>query len=358
MSTESTFSRVLRGYDPDEVDALIQKLRRELLTAKQLHDDLQSQISQLQQQVQDIQELEGQKSAPTATGLSAQVAKQLKKADQMATAIITRAEADALLIRSAADKNSRTIIEAAQDGYDKAVEAAREDANRIVSQAQAEAEQIILSAQTKAEEMLSDAREESTLLRGEAATYIANQKAEALNQIHKDQAENQRSLDDMRLILATSAGPEKISEHILEILHSHAESSAERTHKAAELESRHREAVLHTDAYLANAQVQLATAKTKLREIQAQSETLLTEAKAEADAIRMAAEKDSTKIIRKAEKLSRAKVADSEKYVAAVLKSIYEQIEVLELEREKISAFFDALQLELEKTLTSTTTAA
>lgn len=358
MSTETTFTRVLRGYDPEEVEALIQKLRRELLTSKQLHDELQAQIVSLQSQVHDIQELESQKSAPTAEGMNAQVLKQIKKADKMATAIVTRAEADGLLIRSAADKNSRTIIDAAQEGYDKAVEAARDDAKRIIAEAEANAQEILAQAADKAEAMIADAREESTLLRGEAATYIANHKAEAHNQMHREKAEAQRKLDDMRLILATQAGPEKISQQLLDLLLANAEASAEQTKLATELENRHREAVLQTDTYVAAAQVQLATAKTRLREIEASVETLLQDAEKQAAEIRLAAEKDSQSMVRKAEKLSRQKVADSEKYVAAVLKSIYEQIETLQLEREKISAFFNALQLELEKTFTATTTAA
>ena len=55
MASEESFSRVLRGYDPAEVDPLVQKLRRELLSAKTLHDDA---VAQLKEREARIAELE------------------------------------------------------------------------------------------------------------------------------------------------------------------------------------------------------------------------------------------------------------------------------------------------------------
>ena len=43
---ESGFSRVFRGYDPDEVDRAIARLRRELLASKTEFDRLTAEVSQ------------------------------------------------------------------------------------------------------------------------------------------------------------------------------------------------------------------------------------------------------------------------------------------------------------------------
>ena len=52
-----------------------------------------------------------------------------------------------------------------------------------------------------------------------------------------------------------------------------------------------------------------------------------------------------------ADKLARKKIADAEKYVAAVLTSIYAQLEGSRVEREAVAAYFDALRLELQQSL-------
>lgn len=355
MSSESSFSKVLRGYDPEEVDTLVQKLRIELLTTKKLHDEVQGKLSALEQRLEDYEQNQQLALAPTSEGVHAQVNKHLKKADELAAEIISRAEADALLIRSSAERNAQQMSDAAQHGYDRVVDAAREDAHRIMNEAQHEAQRMIAHATTQADIIIEDAKEESKLIRGEASTFVLNQKAEATNQIELERAQAQKSLDEMRLILATQAAPKVISQKIMALLSENAENSAQNTKRSEEIEARHREAVLNTDNYISSVQIQLSTAKTRLREVEEEASQRTAELKKELQNLRLSAHKEAEAIIAAAEKQSRQKMADSDKYVAAVLKTIYEHIASLKLERESLIQYFDALQLELEKTLKTTT---
>jgi F0F1-type ATP synthase membrane subunit b/b' len=214
---------------------------------------------------------------------------------------------------------------------------------------------MIAHATTQADIIIEDAKEESKLIRGEASTFVLNQKAEATNQIELERAQAQKSLDEMRLILATQAAPKVISQKIMALLSENAENSAQNTKRAEEIEARHREAVLNTDNYISSVQIQLSTAKTRLREVEEEVSQRTAELKKELENLRLSAHKEAEAMIAAAEKQSRQKMADSDKYVAAVLKTIYEHIASLKLERESLIQYFDALQLELEKTLKTTT---
>ena len=214
---------------------------------------------------------------------------------------------------------------------------------------------MIAHATTQADIIIEDAKEESKLIRGEASTFVLNQKAEATNQIELERAQAQKSLDEMRLILATQAAPKVISQKIMALLSENAEKSAHNTKRSEEIEARHREAVLNTDNYISSVQIQLSTAKTRLREVEEEASKRTAELKKELENLRLSAHKEAEAIIASAEKQSRQKMADSDKYVAAVLKTIYEHIASLKLERESLIQYFDALQLELEKTLKTTT---
>ena len=78
MATEESFSRVLRGYDPAEVDPLVQKLRRELLAAKTIHDETAAQLKELQARLDELELEANVKITPTVEGLSTKLNNKLK----------------------------------------------------------------------------------------------------------------------------------------------------------------------------------------------------------------------------------------------------------------------------------------
>lgn len=352
MASEEAFSRVLRGYDPTEVDPLIQKLRRELLGAKTLLDDAQSQIKEYEARIEELQLDAGQKKTPTVEGLSTKLNNKLKKADKLAADIVKRAESDALFIRSAAEKTSSQFIEAARDGYEQAHKEATAAAKELEKSAREQAQRIIAEAQREAQELLADAETEAQRLRGEAATVAANLRAASHNDAERIKAEAQREIAELKLILTTQRDPKiNVNDDIMKLLKLNADGAAVRNEMESELQVRHQESVMQTEKYIGAAEAQLATARTRLRAIEAEIETVKRDAEAQAHKLvekaRIAAEKEASSV----DKLARKKIADAEKYVAAVLASIYSQLEGIRVEREAVASFFDTLRLELQQSL-------
>ena len=334
MSSESSFSRVLRGYDPQQVDALVQKLRRELLAAKTLHDDTLNQLKALEERVAELELELNNQASPTPAGLTAQLAKKFAQADKQARQIILNAESDALLIRSAAEKTSSQFIESAREGYEQVQAEALQNAHQLREEATAEAEDIISSAQAEADRIIAEAEAEAKKIHGDSSTLSAKMRVESRNEASRIIADAQREAAELRLVLV--AGRDKgvtVSDEIMQILKLNADGAAVRAQMEHDIEQRHQESVLQTDKYLASAEAQENTADKDAQHI-------IEQARKKAAATEDAATTHARKII-----------ADAEKYVAAVLVSIYTQLEDIRLERESVASFFDALRLELEKTL-------
>lgn len=350
MASDSTFSRVLRGYDPTEVDDLVQKLRRELLISSTSHTEALATIAEQSTRIAELELELSQRTAPTAEGLSAQAQASIKKADTLAQQIVSGAEADALLIRSAAESTSRGLITAAQAGLEHAREQAAREASQIIADAQKEAEHISARAHQRAASVISEAEADALNVRGAAATIAANLTASARNEAEKCAAEQQRHAKELQLVLARAV-EEHISEEVMELLKLQADGAAVRDEMETELQNRHHESVFHTEKYIGAAETQLATTKTRIRSLEAEWEA--TEKRTE-EQIRHRLElsrREADQILHDARAQADTMKVDAEKYVAAVLSSIFTHLETLRTQRETVAAYFDTLRLELEQSL-------
>lgn len=353
MSAETSFSRALRGYDTEEVDQLVQKLRRELLSAKTQQDELRAELDRVTQERDDLQQLTTNASSPTVDGLSSQAKKLISKAEKMATDIISQAEADALLIRSAAEKTSSQFISAAREGFEQAVTDSRHQQSDILSAAQEQARDLIAQAQLTAKSLVAEAQDEANRLRGETTTVITNQKAKAEHDIGLLTAEAKRTAAEMRLVIANSSDATKLNEKLMELLKLNVEGAVVRAQMEKELQERHNEAVLNTEKYVGAAEAQLATAKTKYRGLEQEMDELKSLARADAQRVLDEAQAEAMKTIEHAQAHAQKQISDAHKYVAAVLNSVYSQISTLEHDQKSIANYFEALRLELDKALSS-----
>ncbi|AWR21692.1 MULTISPECIES: DivIVA domain-containing protein [Aurantimicrobium] len=352
MATEESFSRVLRGYDPAEVDPLIQKLRRELLTANTLRDETSLALKQSEARIAELELEVGLRGTPTVQGLSTSLNNKLKKADKLAAGIVKRAESDALFIRSAAEKTSSQFIEAARDDYERARTEAQALSASMAEQARELSENIIAAARTEAAAIVASGQEEAQRLRGEAATVAANLRAETRNEIARMTAEAHREAEELKLILVTNRDPNiSVDEEIVSLLKLNADGAAVRAEMEQELQTRHQESLMQTDKYIGAAEAQLATARTRQRTLEAELDALENASKLQSEQILEQARLQAAKHVEHADKLARKKISDAEKYVAAVIASIYSHIEGIRAERESVAAFFDALRLELQNSL-------
>ena len=352
MASEESFSRVLRGYDPAEVDPLIQKLRRELLSAKTLHDEAVAQVKNLETRLAELELESNTKASPTIEGLSTALNNKLKKADKLAAEIVRRAESDALLIRSAAEKTANQFVDAAREGFEQARAESLQLSEQLATQAREQAAAIVAQAQLDAEHIVAAGHSEAQHLRGEASTIAANLRAESNNEIAHLKAEAEREIDELKLVLTTQTNPEvSINDEIVRILKLKADGAAIRAEMEAELQLRHQESVLQTEKYVGAAEAQLATSRTRQRTIETELEQRQAQAAEEAREIVEHARLKAAAELDTAQKLARKKINDAEKYVAAVISSIYSQLDGLRVEREAVASFFDALRLELEHSL-------
>ena len=165
-------------------------------------------------------------------------------------------------------------------------------------------------------------------------------------------ADAQREVEELKLVLTTNRDPKiSVSDTILNALKLNADGAAVRADMEAELQARHQESVMQTEKYIGAAEAQLATARTRLRAVEAEIESIQRIAQHDAEKLveqaRLKADKEKVS----ADKLARKKIADAEKYVSAVLSSIYTQLEGIRVEREAVASFFDALRLELQHSL-------
>lgn len=350
MASESSFSRVLRGYDPAEVDDLINKLRRELLVASTSHTEALAQVAQQAERIAELELELSQRTAPTPDGLSATALATVRKADKLAHQIVSGAEAEALLIRSAAESTSRNLITAAQEGLEQAREQARLEVDQMVAEARAEAELMISRAESRRAILGAEAEADALNVRGEAATIAANLTASARNEVEKLAAQQQREGMELRLVLAKAAEV-NISVEVMELLKLSADGAAVRDEMETELQTRHQESVYQTEKYIGAAEAQLATTKTRIRTLEAEWDATQERA---AEEVRLRIERsrrDAEKIRRDAQAQADKMMVDAEKYVAAVLSSIYSHIENIRTQREAVASYFDALRLELEQSL-------
>jgi DivIVA domain-containing protein len=353
VSTETSFSRALRGYDTEEVDQLVQKLRRELLSAKTQQDELRAELDRVTHDLQELQQETSNATSPTVDGLTAQARKLITKSEKIAAEIITRAEADALLIRSAAEKTSSQFISAAREGFEQAVVDSRHQQSDIIAAANQEASVIIQQAQASAQTIVTEAQDEANRLRGETTTVFSNQKAKAEHDIGLLTAEAQRTAAEMRLVIANSSDMTKLNKQLMELLKLDVEGAVVRAQMEKELQQRHNEAVLNTEKYVGAAEAQLASAKTKYRGIEKDMDELTTRVRDEAQRVLDEAQSEAMKTIEHAQAHAQKQIADAHKYVAAVLNSVYSHISTLEHDQKSIAAYFDALRLELDKALSS-----
>lgn len=350
MASESSFSRVLRGYDPSEVDELVQKLRRELLVASTSHTDALAQVAAQAERIAELELELSQRNTPTPEGLSARARTTVKKADKVAQEIVSGAESEALLIRSAAESTSRNLIAAAHEGLEQARALAAQETSLMLTEARTEAERMISHAQERIAAIVAEAEADALNVRGEAATIAANLTASARNEVEKLAAAQRREAMELRLVLA-KAVEENIAPEVMELLKLHAEGAAVRDDMEAELKSRHQESVFQTEKYIGAAETQLATTKTRIRSLEAEWEATYERASEEIRLRLERSRRDAEKIRHDAQIRADKMIVDAEKYVAAVLSSIFSHIENLRMQRESVVGYFETLRLELEQSL-------
>lgn len=343
---ESEFGRVLRGYNPEEVDRLIQKLRRELVVAKTSHDDLIVANSELSERNAALEADIEQVGRPTFAGLGTKLESTLRTAEEQAARLIARAEVDATNITLNSQREADARIAAADEG----LAMARAEAERMLEQAQFSAgqaaEEIITQATSAAERLVAEAEEEAAALRGQTATENANTRAVARHEISKLKAVAEREAKELRLITINKR-PENVdvSQKVIKALKLDVENAARVDEMETEILARHQDAIAKTDKALDAAAKQLVTAKNRKRKAEESTAALLEQTQATVDARLAELETHIKAITAKATKESKDALTKAKKEAAQIVSEANEHISDLRVEQEAIGQYFEGLRL-------------
>lgn len=249
---KTDFRRVLRGYDPQQVETILDQYDASLDQAEARHAEDVRRVTALEQQVGELTErlqeserrASGRPETPSAIG--ERLRQMLTLAEQEAAALraSAREEADALLAaareevgamlasaqeQAAVDTAERTKaleqrereVERAQREAEAARLEAQKDAEQVRTRAQREAERELEQARARADALRADAeheiaqqletaREDVRLLHEHARREVAGERADAQREVHdlgrqRDALVGQ--LSQLRDMIAAAVGP-------------------------------------------------------------------------------------------------------------------------------------------------------
>lgn len=345
---DSEFTRVLRGYDPEEVDRSVNKLRRELLSLKTDHDELVETISILTAQLEELRSNAELLGRPTFSGLGSRLASTLTIAEEHAARLVSRAEADAHSLSVDAVSEAENIRNAANTDARLIRESANVAAEEIVSDAQNRAKTVITDAEHFADGLRNDAENAAREIRGASATEISNARTTSKRELEKQSAEAQRQIAEARLVLV-SKRPDNVdvTDELINIFKVQADNAARIDEAEAEFLVRHQEAVTQTQKYIDDAQVQAALARKNAVERERIALELEQEAIETARALREEAAGRVSTLASEAEAQAKTILAEAQMRSNKMLADAEETVADLRVEREAIAAHFEGLRLVL-----------
>lgn len=347
-----TFPRVLRGYDPAAVNKTVSKLRRELLTSKQVMDEQSALIGDLTMRVESLETDLREVGDPTYAGLGAKLESTLRNAEEQAARLISRAETDSFNIRANVDREIEILFEEAQTQAQLIVEEAERTAAGIVLDAETKASSVTVQAKATADVLVKEAEHDAAELRGQIATEVANARSTARREIDEQLAEAQREIAELRLLFIKEVGdeiPAKRGEkptlkEVVAMLRLETEKSVTMDKAEKEYLKKHQEAVMATQKYLDAAKDQLAKARARAADKKLEADAIEMLAQKEARALRERTDKHVKKILEDAKKTSAALVEAADKQAREAIESAEARVADLRVEREAIGSYLEDLR--------------
>ncbi|MCW4355434.1 DivIVA domain-containing protein [Hoyosella sp. YIM 151337] len=150
-----------RGYDEDEVDVFLDLVEQELARLVDENNDLRERVSELESKLERVSKGEGSGEAA-----SAQAAKIIGLAQEMADRLTTDARKEADSTLSDAKEKSKSTLTEARDKSAAMVKDAREKADAIVTAAREKGDGEYAAARERAETLKSDAERQHAEILG------------------------------------------------------------------------------------------------------------------------------------------------------------------------------------------------
>jgi len=292
-SQESEFPRVFRGYDPEEVDRAIARLRRELLASKTEFDRLNAEAPQVAETTA-ILELElKQVDTPTFAGFGYAFDSILKRAEKEAAAIVSRAAADAHNLKNATERERAQIVEIAQEQAKRITALTEARASEMLQDALSRSSAIITEAEAAARDIVEAATQEAANARRSSTTEVTQVISTAKREAEKIKASAQREVSELKLVLVKNAEASgtKINKMITDILRIEADAAVHRDEAEQEYLSKHNEAVHTTSLYIEESQNELKALRSQTKIAQYKALEAADKAARDLDALRAAVDK-------------------------------------------------------------------
>lgn len=216
-STPGEFRRVVRGYDPKQVEDYLDRVELALNEADERHAEDSRRVAALEQQVGQLTArlTEAERRAAgrpePASLLGERMATMLKLAEEEAAAIRdgARKEADALLKAAkeqaaAENEERRKSLEQRERDVDKAARIAetarleaQKDAEQVRTRATREAEHELAQAKARADALRADAERDATTMREQAREDVRLVHEQAQREKAALTSEARREVDDL-----------------------------------------------------------------------------------------------------------------------------------------------------------------
>ena len=160
------FAKVMRGYDPHQVDEHIRQLATEV---RRHQEDAVAARRDLNDAHRQIQEQE----RPTYSGLGARIEQLLRLAEEQATELVQAARSEANEIKAAAKVDGAELRAAAENEAAELRANAKRETDEVRGAAEREADSIRTTARRESDELTSTTEREVAKLRATADHEVA-----------------------------------------------------------------------------------------------------------------------------------------------------------------------------------------
>src|SRR6202167_4241823 len=201
-SPQRDFARVMRGYDPHQVNEYLKQVDSDLRQHRDQSQTLQQELADAHRQLQE-------QERPTYAGLGSRIEQLLRLAEEQATEIVQEARAAANELNAAAKVEAAELRAAAENEAGELRANAKRETDELRAAAEREADAIKTGARREADELTSTTQREVAKLRATAHHEVAEKRASIERDIAKLRTTTEREVAKMK------ASPKARAEEIL-----------------------------------------------------------------------------------------------------------------------------------------------
>ncbi len=351
-TTPREFARVMRGYDPHQVDEYFKQLDGEVRQHRE-------QVQALQQELSDAHRQIREQERPTYAGLGSRIEQLLRLAEEQATEIAQEARSAANELNAAAKVDAAEVRAAAENEAAELRANAKRETDEQRGSAEREADAIKTGARREADELTSTTEREVAKLRATADHEVAEKRAAIERDIAKLRTTTEREVAQLKAsakrerdeILTTSKRQaDEMRSQAQRILE---ESEAQRAQAEAEFEiqlaSRREEAERQeaerlsaaqsaTQKLVSEAEQRAATAEQRAAKASAQAEQTRREADQHSRQLVGNAKKNADQIVAQAKAQAEQLLADTKSEIERHRASAQREVDELSKQKESISS--------------------